>query len=71
MHIHPKPNEYNFEHADKLVALGEANDMFVVGHTLVWHSQLPSWVFKMDNGNTIDSVELARRMKRSYLQNRG
>jgi endo-1,4-beta-xylanase len=63
MHIHPQPNEYNFEHADKLVALGEANDMFVVGHTLVWHSQLPSWVFKTDNGSTIDSVELERRMK--------
>jgi endo-1,4-beta-xylanase len=63
MHIHPKQDEYNFEHADKLVALGEANDMFVVGHTLVWHSQLPSWVFKTDNGSTIDSVELAGRMK--------
>ena len=63
MHIHPQPNEYNFEHADKLVALGKANSMFVVGHTLIWHSQLAPWVFKKDDGSTIDSVELARRMK--------
>src|SRR5687768_15009545 len=32
MNIHPKKNEYNFEHADKLVAMAEASNMFVVGH---------------------------------------
>jgi len=63
MIIHPKKNEYNFEHADKLVAMAEANDMFVVGHTLVWHSQLAPWVFKTDDGRAIDSVELEKRMK--------
>lgn len=63
MHIHPKKDEYNFEHADKLVELAEANKMFVVGHTLVWHSQLAPWVFKTDDGATIDSVELTKRMK--------
>lgn len=63
MHIHPKIEEYNFEHADKLVALAAANDMFVVGHTLVWHSQLAPWVFKKEDGTTIDSAELTRRMK--------
>ena len=63
MHIHPKKEEYNFEHADKLVALAEANDMFVVGHTLVWHSQLAPWVLKTDDGGVIDSTELMRRMK--------
>ena len=63
MHIHPKKNEYNFEHADKFVALAEANQMFTVGHTLVWHSQLAPWVFKTDGGNTIDSAELMNRMK--------
>lgn len=63
MHIHPKKDEYNFEHADKLVALAEANDMFVVGHTLVWHSQLAPWVFKTDDGKAIDSAELMSRMK--------
>ena len=63
MHIHPKLNEYNFEHADKLVSLAEANNMFLVGHTLIWHSQLAPWVFKNEDGSAIDSVELTKRMK--------
>jgi endo-1,4-beta-xylanase len=64
MHIHPKQDEYYFEHADALVALGTANDMFIVGHTLIWHSQLAPWVFKPAEGEgTIDSLELASRMK--------
>ena len=63
MHIHPKTDAYNFEHADKFVALAERNKMFVVGHTLVWHNQLAPWVFKTDDGGAIDSTELMRRMK--------
>ena len=63
MHIHPQKDEYNFEHADKFVALAEANRMFAVGHALVWHSQLAPWVFKTDDGGMIDSIELMSRMK--------
>lgn len=63
MHIHPRKGEYNFEHSDKLVAFGEANDMFLVGHTLIWHSQLAPWVFISEDGGVIDSGELDRRMK--------
>ncbi len=63
MHIHPEKDKFNFEHADALVKLGEDNDMFVVGHTLIWHSQLAQWVFKADDGGTIDRVELKNRMK--------
>lgn len=63
MYIHPEENTFNFEQADKLVELAQANDMFVVGHTLVWHSQLAPWVFKTDNGDTIDNAELTSRIK--------
>ena len=63
MHIHPGKEQYNFEHADKLVEFGEANHMFVVGHTLVWHNQLAAWVFKTDEGATVDSTELMRRIR--------
>ena len=63
MYMHPKKDEYNFEIADKLVALAEENDMFLVGHTLVWHSQLAPWFFKADDGGAIDSVELTNRMR--------
>jgi GH35 family endo-1,4-beta-xylanase len=35
------PDKYNFENADRFVEFGEKNGMFIVGHTLVWHSQTP------------------------------
>ena len=43
--IHPKPGVYNFRPADAFVEFGLANDMFIVGHTLVWHNQTPHWFF--------------------------
>jgi signal transduction histidine kinase/streptogramin lyase len=49
--IHPRPDEYNFGPADRFVAFGEEHDMFIVGHTLVWHSQTPSWVFEDEDGS--------------------
>jgi len=44
MHIHPGRDSFDFGLPDQFVALGEENDMHIVGHTLVWHSQLAPWV---------------------------
>jgi endo-1,4-beta-xylanase len=49
--INPRPGVYNFGPADAYVAFGEANDMFIVGHTLVWHNQTPDWFFTDSAGN--------------------
>ncbi len=61
--IHPRPGQYNWEPADRYVALGEKNEMFLVGHTLVWHSQTPRWVFQDDSGGPITREALLARMK--------
>lgn len=59
----PEPGVYDFSAADQFVAFGEANDMFIVGHTLVWHNQTPPWFFEDENGeaNTPDEqIEVMR-----------
>jgi endo-1,4-beta-xylanase len=43
------PNGYDFTAADAFVNFGISNHMYIVGHTLVWHSQTPTWVFGASN----------------------
>src|SRR6185436_6763010 len=49
--IHPRQGAdgYEFGPADAFVNFGLSNKMYVVGHTLVWHSQTPNWVFAGTN----------------------
>ena len=61
--VHPQPDRYNFEPSDQYVAFGEANKMFVVGHTLVWHSQTPRWVFQDADGKPLTRDALLARMR--------
>ncbi len=39
---------YNFGPADAYVDFGVRHNMYIVGHTLVWHGQTPNWVFQGD-----------------------
>ena len=61
--IHPGPDEYTFDAADRFVEFGEKHGMFIVGHTLVWHSQIPDWTFKDEHGDELGREALLRRMK--------
>lgn len=53
--IHPKWDTYDFDLADKFVAYGKKNKMFLVGHTLLWHNQLAPFV---KNIKSKDSLQL-------------
>lgn len=61
--IHPAEDVWNFELADKFVEFGEANNMFIIGHCLVWHSQLAKWFAYDENGEYITPEVLKQRMK--------
>ncbi len=61
--IHPENGVYDFELSDKFVEFGEANDMFIIGHCLVWHSQLAKWFAYDDEGNYVTPEVLKERMK--------
>jgi endo-1,4-beta-xylanase len=49
--IHPREGAdgYDFAPADAFVNFGVSNKMYIIGHTLVWHSQTPNWVFAGTN----------------------
>ena len=49
-HVEPVEGEFTFGAADELVSFAKANHMLVRGHTLVWHEQNPSWLFKDAQG---------------------
>jgi endo-1,4-beta-xylanase len=65
--VHPSPDHFNFPPGDRYVAFGEKNGMFVIGHTLIWHKQTPSWVFRGDAGKPADRDLLLKRM-RDHIQ---
>ncbi len=61
--IHPEEGVYAFDLADRFVDFGEAHGMFIVGHALVWHSQLPAWFTVDAQGNEVTRDVLIARMK--------
>ena len=65
--VHPQPGRYDFAPADRYVDFGVRNGMFVVGHTLVWHSQLPTWVHRDSAGQPVSADTLRARL-RDHIQ---
>ncbi|MGX1476853.1 UNVERIFIED_CONTAM: endo-1,4-beta-xylanase [Streptomyces canus] len=56
--VEPTRGSYNWAEADQIVNFAEAHGQQVRGHTLVWHSQNPSW---LTNG-TWTAAQLGRLM---------
>ncbi|WP_426357694.1 endo-1,4-beta-xylanase [Pseudocolwellia sp. HL-MZ19] len=61
--IHPTEGVYDFEAADALVEFSNKNGHFFTGHTLVWHSQVPDWVFEDKDGKPLNRTQLLKRME--------
>jgi endo-1,4-beta-xylanase len=51
--IHPEWDRYNFTLADKYVDYAKKHNMFVVGHTLIWHSQLSPFVRRISTADSL------------------
>lgn len=65
--IHPQPGIFDFGPADAFVEFGEQHNMFIVGHTLVWHNQTPAWFFQDEQGQPNTPEAQIERM-RSYIE---
>jgi endo-1,4-beta-xylanase len=61
--VHPRPDTYDFSASDRFVAFGEKRQMFIVGHTLVWHNQTPRWVFEDEQGKSTNRETLLQRLR--------
>lgn len=66
--VNPQPGVFNFGPADAFVAFGEAHKMFIIGHTLVWHNQVPAWFFTNTDGKPNSKDEQIQRL-RNYIMN--
>ena len=65
--INPQPGVYNYGPADEYVAFGEKHNMFIIGHTLVWHNQCPDWFFTNAEGKPNSKEEQIERL-RSHIE---
>jgi endo-1,4-beta-xylanase len=61
--IRPDGRNWQWQRADRLAELATRNRMALVGHTLVWHSQIPASVFTDDAGGPVTRDTLLARMR--------
>jgi len=56
--VEPTEGTFDWSQADQLVAFARANHQLVRGHTLLWHSQLPTWLTAGVANGTISNAQL-------------
>ena len=44
MHSHPEYSKFTFSNAQKITDFAKDNNMYLLGHTLVWHNQVPQYI---------------------------
>lgn len=59
----PQEGKFNFAAGDDLVRYAQKNKIKIHGHTLIWHSQTPRWVFEGENGQPATRELVLKRMK--------
>lgn len=62
--IHPREHAFNWGPADSIVSFAQRNQMQLRGHTLVWHSQTPQWLFIDEEGKQVSKEILMERIHR-------
>lgn len=63
VHIQPAEGVFDFTLADRFVDFGEKHGMHIIGHTLIWHSQAPAWLFLGRDGKDVSREVLIERIR--------
>jgi endo-1,4-beta-xylanase len=63
MYLQPAEGVFFFDEADQFIRFGEENNMHIVGHTLIWHSQAPDWFFTDEKGKDVSREVMIERMR--------
>jgi endo-1,4-beta-xylanase len=61
--VHPETDRWNWDLPDRLVQFGLAHNMFILGHTLVWHSQVARNLFVDSSGAAVSKDVLLQKME--------
>jgi len=59
----PSPEEFTFTHSDRIVDFAIENDLTLIGHVLVWHSQSPAWLNQSAPGVPLTRDEARANME--------
>jgi endo-1,4-beta-xylanase len=61
--VHPDTDRWQWELPERYVQFGLDHKMFILGHTLVWHSQIPRNLFVDASGAAVSRELLLKRME--------
>lgn len=61
--IHPLEGQYNWKNADAIVDFAVSHHIKVRGHNLLWHTQVPNWMFRDSTGGLVNKEVLLKRLK--------
>jgi len=60
--IHPEEKVWNWAETDNVINYAKKNNLAMRGHTMVWHNQVPQWVF-LDGNETVSKNLLFKRLE--------
>jgi endo-1,4-beta-xylanase len=61
--IHPAEDVYNWKNADSIAAFAKKHGMKLRGHALIWHQEVPDWMYYDKAGRQVSKETLLQRMK--------
>jgi endo-1,4-beta-xylanase len=67
--LQPTEGVFTFANADAQVAFAKANNLLVRGHTLVWHTQNPAWLFNDAGGQPLTPTPENKALLLGRLEN--